>query len=454
MESTVKTIAICLPSYADPANQFNRCFRQLIKPTGAGRLKGMTHILETQGMVIDKARNTLAEGALNVEPEASHILWIDDDMTFPPDALERLLAHEKDIVGGLCFNRRPPYQPILMRDHNAAISAGDHRFGFCYHYPPDDLFPVDATGGAFILIHRRVYEAIGKDWYTPLDGLSEDLSFCLRAKKAGFDIFVDTGLKIGHIAQVVIDEAFANRNRDFVWDSWRPFSETLPEGTPVASIVIPAFNQNRKYLKAAILSATYQSVPVEVVVVDDGSTVPIEMEGWPENVRVIRHENNKGIATALNTGIAAMTTPWFCWLSSDDYLDPNKVERQLAACEQSLSKASCTRWQALYDGDKHTRIASHSDVAALNQYCSIFGSTIMIHKDVFEECGVFDPYFKYAQDWEFCLRVAEKFKWYYLPEILTTRREGAHNLTAQIEADALAEMVRNNEDGIIKERYK
>jgi glycosyltransferase involved in cell wall biosynthesis len=90
--------------------------------------------------------------------------------------------------------------------------------------------------------------------------------------------------------------------------------------TPVASIVIPTYNQRPQYLAEAVNSALGQTVPnVEVIVVDDGSDEPpfADRDLKPENLQIIRHETNRGIAAALNTGIRASSAPWVCWLSSD-----------------------------------------------------------------------------------------------------------------------------------------
>lgn len=459
-------VAICTPIYDTLEPGFWRAQRVMWKPwSGDAVFKGgATHNLDTVGLLVEHARQVMTKGALEA-PDVTHLLWIDADMTFPPEALKRLIDHDLPFVGGLCFNRRPPYQPILCRYHPASRELGAQRYGFCYHYPPDALFEVDATGGAFILVKRGVFETIakneGKVWWEPTEGLSEDFSFCLRAKRAGYKIFVDTGLKIGHIAKIVIDEDFAKKNRPYEWEPWNPETDRA-SGAPRATIVIPTYNQNPRYLKAAVLSAAHQTVPVEVIVVDDGSDAPVPLQGlltsnsqepdrpdrpWPANVTVIRHNENRGISAALNTGIRAMTTDWFAWLSSDDLFDPRKIERQLAACLQAGMKASFTRWQSIDANDDSgfagvaqfyvwRNIAEQMSVLA--ETCAINGSTVLLHKDVLAavgKFGVFDEMLKYGQDWATWCEIGEHFFWYGLDEILTTRREGG-NLTAAIAAEA------------------
>ena len=223
----------------------------------------------------------------------------------------------------------------------------------------------------------------------------------------------------------------------------------------VASVVIPTYNQRPEYLEDAIECARQQTVPVEVIVVDDGSTDAIAAYG---DVRVIRHTRNMGIAHALNTGIAAMTTPWFCWVSSDDTIDHDKVRNQMARTVASESLCSFHKYSILRDG----RISGESYVpmwgsldmqrVMLSQVCNINGSTTMIHRSVFEAVGTFDTSLQYGQDWEFWNRVATRYLWHPIPVCLGMRREGG-NLTERIEADPGMKRARDAENALIRERY-
>jgi GT2 family glycosyltransferase len=480
-------VAICIPVYKDLPPVFFDCWTRLWKPRASPAFEGETHRFMTIGQTIEAARKVMTIDALNLTPRATHVLWLDSDMVFPPHALQRLLGHNVPIVGGLCHNRRPPYQPILGKKH-----ADDERgFGWCYHYPPDALFDVDRTGAAFLLVERRVFEDVAEkfgmgEWWTPMydRGYSEDFSFCARAQACGYRIVVDTGLEIGHLGEVVVDSAFARRNRPYEHEAWNP-DPPAAEGVAQASIVIPTYNQNPKWLRAAVLSAAKQTVPVEVIVVDDGSVPPVPEHGWPSNVRVIYHEayenkpgepmfgaqfesarvpQNRGIANALNTGIEHMRTPWFAWLASDDWLDPRKVEMQLSALKQAGGVAGFTRYQSIM-----SPAGEFSEVAALPGWrnldqqravladgCAINGSTVMIHKKVFADVGGFDPGYRYGQDWELWCRIGQKYLWHAHEEILTTRREYG-NLTSAIASSSETDerrLRRDAEDAAIRAKYK
>jgi GT2 family glycosyltransferase len=188
------------------------------------------YFLQVIGRPVDQARNELAEAALEVR-EVTHLLWIDDDMVFGPDAASRLLEHDLPIVGGLYYNRRDPWQPLLLRE----LSSGG-QYGWVYEHGPG-LVDVDATGAGFLLTKREVYEKIrptlasGDGFFSyltvedaagELQVRSEDVSFCVRAKEAGYSLAVDTDVEIGHVGEVVVDAAFARRNRTRLVDPWVP----------------------------------------------------------------------------------------------------------------------------------------------------------------------------------------------------------------------------------------
>ncbi len=451
-------------------------FENLRKPGRA--LPGSSHLHRAKRMDVVTARRLLTDKALST-PSVTHLMWIDDDMSFAPDALERLLSWDLPIVGGLCHNRRDPYHPILGKHMDPAWGNGDGVVGFLYDHPPDARVEVDATGGAFLLVKRVVFEAItekfgyGK-WWAPIDDQSEDFSFCERARAAGFKVHVDTGLEVGHLAEVMITSKTGAKLRERQWNKWNPLLDPkdVQKGTPRASIVIPTYNQRPRLLKAAVMSAMSQTVPVEVIVVDDGSethasVVLGDVINSP-HFKLLTHHQNRGIAAALNTGIAAMGTDWFCWLSSDDLFDPRKVELQQASMAQAGAKAGFHGYMSMgveagYFGryailpDWRTMEEQHR---LLSQACLVNGSTTMIHRTALEEAAIapgvyFDPEFRFGQDWEAWLRIGAKHLWHKTEEILGTRREGG-NLTQEIAAEpegSERRQRRDREDQMIRERY-
>jgi GT2 family glycosyltransferase len=161
--------------------------------------------------------------------EGDWILFIDDDMVWQPGAVRTLVETQRkydlDIVGGLCFQRGAPHQPTLYyRDGPTG------NYNFREEWPEDTALEVDATGMAFTLIHKRVFERVLGEPMPTLEERAgmppppffkwtgqygEDFLFCQEAKAAGCQIFVDTSVKIGHIAEVVVTEDSFNRELAF-----------------------------------------------------------------------------------------------------------------------------------------------------------------------------------------------------------------------------------------------
>jgi len=164
-----------------------------------------------------------------LDTESDWLLWVDTDMGFKPDGLDRLLAHANPetcpVVGGLCFALRETGSdgyggystfPIPALYRWAQTPDGHTGFASWHDYPRDTLVRCDATGSAFILIHRSVFETlrtlIGDNWYTPVRNpvsgelLGEDMSFCGQLMEHDIPLHVDTSVKTTHYKPVWVSE--------------------------------------------------------------------------------------------------------------------------------------------------------------------------------------------------------------------------------------------------------
>lgn len=171
----------------------------------------------TGGLV--EARNKAIVSFLT-EGRADWLFWIDTDMGFAPDTIDRLVESadptERPIVGGLCFSQRETHADGMGGWRCAAtptiydyVQMGDqHGFAVNWDYEPDSMVECAGTGSACILIHRSVFvkieEQFGPAWYSRVQNksmgqlVSEDLSFCMHAMAAGFPLFVNTAVKTTH----------------------------------------------------------------------------------------------------------------------------------------------------------------------------------------------------------------------------------------------------------------
>lgn len=159
------------------------------------------------------ARNTLAKAFL--ESDADRILWLDSDMVFPSDIIEKLsedIDRGKDFVSALYFTRKNPIKPVIFNDigyRDLPDGLKESYAKFYTDYPRNEVFEVEAAGfGACMMtktLMKKVSEVYGGP-FMPIPGLGEDISFCRRARAIGFPLFCDSRIKAGHIASAVITE--------------------------------------------------------------------------------------------------------------------------------------------------------------------------------------------------------------------------------------------------------
>lgn len=134
-----------------------------------------------------------------------YLLFVDDDMEFKPDLLEKLLSHDAPIVTAMAFKRVFPYTPCFYEKCEITKENGVYLKPYEFDEIPKEPFTVEACGAACILIKREVFEKIQYPWFLPLPFTGEDISFCLQVKKAGIPILVDPDPIVGHIESRSID---------------------------------------------------------------------------------------------------------------------------------------------------------------------------------------------------------------------------------------------------------
>ena len=114
---------------------------------------------------------------------------------------------------------------------------------------------------------------------------------------------------------------------------------------PLISVVIPAYNC-ADVIGSAIDSALAQSVALEILVLDDGSSDELEavMAGYEGNeaVRFAKNEKNLGAAATRNRGVSLARGKYVAFLDADDYWTEEKLSRQLARMEQNGCVLCCT----------------------------------------------------------------------------------------------------------------
>ncbi len=187
-------------------------------------------------------------------------------------------------------------------------------------------------------------------------------------------------------------------------------------GKAVISIVIPCYNQSH-FLAEAITSALRQTYEhCEIIVVDDGSKDNTRQVAEQFPVQYI-YQNNQGLPSARNTGVAHSTGEYLVFLDSDDRLLPHALAvgyELLQSCED----CSMVVGNHSFISEKgHWLRNCDKDITQQDHYLQLLQSNFvenpgcaMYRRNVFEEIGGFNPSLKASEDYEFYLRVARKFK--------------------------------------------
>jgi glycosyltransferase involved in cell wall biosynthesis len=183
---------------------------------------------------------------------------------------------------------------------------------------------------------------------------------------------------------------------------------------PIVSVIIPCFNHG-KYLPVAIASVLKQSYPAwEIIVVNDGSTDNTSEIAKQYEGLVYVYQENKGLASARNTGIRASTGKYFVFLDADDFLYENAIGDNISILEKNPAVAFVSGAHKKVDARGNLLDDSISLVGADHYQQLLQGNYIGMHAAVMYQRWVFDE-FKFqesldvCEDYDLYLRIARRF---------------------------------------------
>jgi cellulose synthase/poly-beta-1,6-N-acetylglucosamine synthase-like glycosyltransferase len=161
-------------------------------------------IYTAAGTLIFDQRNKLVQTSL--EAKCDYIVFIDADMRFPKDTIMRLLRHQKDIIG---VNATTRTEPVIPTAKNLTINDdGSCTWLPIYSNSLDGISKADGIGCGVMMIKASVFAKLEEPYFyfeqLPNNKiLGEDIYFCIKAKDAGVDTWVDHDLSmdIKHIGQ-------------------------------------------------------------------------------------------------------------------------------------------------------------------------------------------------------------------------------------------------------------
>lgn len=185
-------LGICIPAHDTLHTQFAISLAKLTSRLTQDNIDYQLHVV--CGSVIAESRTRLANEAM--ENGATHLLWLDSDMYFPANIVDRFLKHDLDIIAANYSTRYQPYCSVAFTDPLDANKRLETKFG---------LHKIWAVGMGCMMVKRSVFETLPKPWFSheynkTLDTYGgEDIYFCNQAMHHGFDIYVDAEIQLAHL---------------------------------------------------------------------------------------------------------------------------------------------------------------------------------------------------------------------------------------------------------------
>lgn len=219
-------VGICLKGHTPPKSYNDRMLMSFCmgQKEMEDRMKEVTPRYRFQWFFMGEifvpfAREQLAAATINYG--CDYLFMVDDDMLAPFDLFYRLAANDKDICAPLAFTRNPNHMPVafITREGFDPSVKKPYLFKDCIMaYPRDTLFQCDAVGFGAVLIKRKVLEKVPRPWFMSSTATGEDIYFCNEARKYGFEVWMDSRIKLGHLGDsIVITEEYA--------DAWNKLNE-------------------------------------------------------------------------------------------------------------------------------------------------------------------------------------------------------------------------------------
>jgi glycosyltransferase involved in cell wall biosynthesis len=199
------------------------------------------------------------------------------------------------------------------------------------------------------------------------------------------------------------------------------FAELVPclgrSMSPKVTVVIAAYNAET-FIRETIESVLAQSLQnIEVIVVDDGSTDGTQriLGSFSDGRLTVLRQENRGVSSARNVGLAAARAPYIFFLDADDILLPDALYRMASTLDQTPECVACFghHIRITEDGSELStravlpwKIFPADDTLRHLVTKNFICSAICIRTEAARAVRGFDPALKLGEDWEFACRLA------------------------------------------------
>jgi len=173
-------------------------------------VKTKTEQFRARNAIVQYARDIGSDWLLMIDDD--HIINYEEDSGKPGKGadcygfLQKLLDHDVDIVGPTYYQRGGQAKPVVMDKMGA---------GFKFMNDSDltgGLQEVAVQGGGCILIKMHIFDKLKQPWFEPEHTYGTDIQLCKAAKEAGFKVYTDSSLELGHVYEQRVVISSKNKN--------------------------------------------------------------------------------------------------------------------------------------------------------------------------------------------------------------------------------------------------
>jgi glycosyltransferase involved in cell wall biosynthesis len=214
-----------------------------------------------------------------------------------------------------------------------------------------------------------------------------------------------------------------------------------------AVILIPAYNAQAT-LGDAVLSLFPTKYEVDVLIVDDGSRLPVEaviaenaeLAPYRQQIKVLRHEPNRGLIATLNRGVEwalERDYRYMIRMDSDDLARPGRIDRLIgfmnANPDIEVAGAQTKRFRYVLEdfGESDFPLAQPEIRRRMHRSGGFSHPSLIVRASTFAKVGLYDPRYVHAEDFDWTWRCMRKVKMANLPDFLLNYRVSPNQVSSK-----------------------